>query len=112
MCKVLTYVARQHGTSGRRVRSNGRLGAVGVTSRGEPGAGGGSGYRSGSGSGSSSPYISHPLAICFAKMLSIMCWKVAGEFVRPKNITVSSNNPYFVVNAAFHQSSSAIRILL
>ena len=39
MCKVLTYVARQRGTSGRRVGSNGGSGAVGVTSRGEPGAG-------------------------------------------------------------------------
>jgi len=32
-------VARQCGTSGRRVGSNGGSGAVGVTSRGEPGAG-------------------------------------------------------------------------
>ena len=31
-------MARQRGTSGRRVASNGRSGAVGVTSRGEPGA--------------------------------------------------------------------------
>ena len=39
MCKVLTYVARQRGTSGRQVGSNGGSGAVGVTSRGELGAG-------------------------------------------------------------------------
>ena len=32
-------MARQHGTSGRRVGSNGGLGAVGATLRGEPGAG-------------------------------------------------------------------------
>jgi len=32
-------VARQRGTSGRRVGSNGGSGAVGVTSRGEPGVG-------------------------------------------------------------------------
>jgi len=32
-------MAHQRGTSGRRVGSNGGLGAVGVTSRGEPGAG-------------------------------------------------------------------------
>jgi len=32
-------VARQHSTGRRRVRSNGRLGAVGITSRGEPEAG-------------------------------------------------------------------------
>ena len=39
MCKVPSYVARQRGTSGRRVRSNGGSGVVGVTSRGEPGVG-------------------------------------------------------------------------
>jgi len=38
MCKVPTYVARQRGTSGRQVGSSGGSGAVGVTSRGEPGA--------------------------------------------------------------------------
>ena len=38
MCKVPSYVARQRGTSGRRVGRNGGSGAV--TSRGEPGAGG------------------------------------------------------------------------
>jgi len=32
-------VARQRGTSGRRVGSNGGSGAVGITSRGKPGAG-------------------------------------------------------------------------
>jgi len=39
MCKVLSYVAYQRGTSGRRLGSNGRSGAVGVTSGGGPGAG-------------------------------------------------------------------------
>ena len=39
MCKVLTYVARQRGTSRRQVGNNGGSGAVGVTLRGEPGAG-------------------------------------------------------------------------
>jgi len=39
MCKVPTYVARQRGTSGRRVGSSGGSGAVGVTSRSEPGVG-------------------------------------------------------------------------
>ena len=39
MCKVPSYVACQCGTSGRQVRSNGGSGAVGVTSRGEPGTG-------------------------------------------------------------------------
>ena len=37
-CKVPSYVAHQHGTSGRQFRSNGRSGAVGVISRGELGA--------------------------------------------------------------------------
>jgi len=32
-------VARQHGTSGRRVESDGESGAVGATLRGKPGAG-------------------------------------------------------------------------
>ena len=39
-------------------------------------------------------------------------WKVAGEFESPKNITVSSNNPFGVMNAAFHSSPSFIRMLL
>ena len=38
MCKVLSYVAHQHGTNGKRVENNGRSGAVGA--RGEPRAGG------------------------------------------------------------------------
>jgi len=37
-CKVPSYVARQRGTSRRRVGSNGGSGAVGVLSRSEPGA--------------------------------------------------------------------------
>lgn len=45
--------------------------------------------------------------------MSLMCaWKVAGEFVSPKNITVGSNNPLFVTNVAFHSSPSLIRMLL
>jgi len=39
MCKVPSYMAHQRGTSRRRVGSNGWLGAVGATSRGEPEAG-------------------------------------------------------------------------
>ena len=35
-----------------------------------------------------------------------MVWNVAGELVSPKNITVGSNGPLFVLKAAFHQSSS------
>ena len=54
----------------------------------------------------------HPSAISFWKMLFIIVWKVAGELVNPKNITSGSNNPQFVLNAAFHSSPSLIRILL
>ena len=39
-------------------------------------------------------------------------WKVAGEFERPKNITVGSNNPFGVMKAAFHSSPSFIQMLL
>jgi hypothetical protein len=41
-----------------------------------------------------------------------MLWNVAGELQRPKNMTVGSNNPLCVLNAAFHWSPSLIRILL
>ena len=36
----------------------------------------------------------------------IIIWKVAGEFVRPKNIMVGSNSPSGVRNAAFYLSPS------
>ena len=41
-----------------------------------------------------------------------MVWKVAGEFVSPKNITVGSNSPSGVRNAPFHLSPSLIQMLL
>ena len=41
-----------------------------------------------------------------------MVWKVAGEFVSPKNITLGSNRPWLVMNAAFHSSPFLIRTLL
>ena len=44
--------------------------------------------------------------------LFIIVWKVAGEFVSPKYITVSSYTPICVVNAIFYLSSSLILILL
>ena len=56
--------------------------------------------------------LSHPCAISLWKMSSIMVWKVAGEFVRPKNMTVGSNNPSEVLKAAFHSSPSLIWMLL
>jgi len=42
----------------------------------------------------------------------IMVWNVAGELVKPKNITVGSNDPSGVVNAAFHLFPPFIYILL
>jgi len=44
--------------------------------------------------------------------LFIITWKVAGEFVRLKNMTRGSNDPSSVVNTAFHSSPSFILILL
>ena len=41
-----------------------------------------------------------------------MAWKVAGEFVRLKNITLGSKSPRLVTNATFHLSPSLIRTLL
>ena len=41
-----------------------------------------------------------------------MVWNIAGELIRPKNITVSSNDPSDVMNAAFYLSPSFICILL
>jgi hypothetical protein len=38
--------------------------------------------------------------------------KVAGELLIPKNITVGSNKPLFVRNAAFYSSPSLILMLL
>ena len=46
------------------------------------------------------------------KMLSIIAWKVAGELHNPKNITVGSKSPRFVLKAAFHWSPSHIQTLL
>ena len=41
-----------------------------------------------------------------------MVWKVAGELVSPKNITVGLYNPSLVMNAAFHPSFSLMRTSL
>src|SRR5437588_5327158 len=43
---------------------------------------------------------------------SIIVWKVAGELVRPKNMTRHSNNPLLVLKAVFHSSPSLMRTLL
>src|SRR6267154_4810404 len=53
-----------------------------------------------------------PVAISLRKVASIMVWKVAGELVSPKNITVGSKSPLFVLKAAFHWSPSLMQILL
>src|SRR6266478_1516482 len=55
---------------------------------------------------------SHPWVTSVRKMVFIIIWKVAGEFVSPKNITVGSNSPSGVRNVAFHSSPSLIRMLL
>src|SRR5258708_40194105 len=61
----------------------------------------------------SSMYMeSHPWAISRRKIMFIIIWKVAGELVSPKNITVGSKSPSGVRNAAFHSSPSLIRTLL
>ena len=45
-------------------------------------------------------------------MSFINAWKVAGELHSPKNMTVGSNRPAGVLNAAFQQSESLMRMLL
>ena len=56
--------------------------------------------------------VSHFSAISGENMEFIMVWKVAGEFMRPKNITVGSNRPSLVIKAAFHSSPFLIQMLL
>ena len=46
------------------------------------------------------------------KMLFIIVWKVAGLFVRPKNMTCGSKSPQFVWKVAFHSSLLQIQTLL
>src|SRR5713226_7135730 len=55
---------------------------------------------------------SHPWAISRQKIMFIIIWKVAGELVSPKNITIGSKSPSGVRNAAFHLSPSLIQMLL
>ncbi len=45
-------------------------------------------------------------------MVFIIIWKVAGELVRLKNMTVGLNSPFGVRKVAFHSSPSLICILL
>ena len=53
-----------------------------------------------------------PVLIKFYKILLIIVWNIAGEFISPKNITIGSNNPSGVMNAAFYLSLSFICTLL
>jgi len=53
-----------------------------------------------------------PFATSGRNIVFIIIWKVARELVRPKNITVGSNNPLGVRKAAFHLSPGLIRMLL
>ena len=39
-------------------------------------------------------------------------WKIAGELVSPKNMTIGLNRPLLMQKAAFYSSSSLIQILL
>src|SRR6266852_6675605 len=55
---------------------------------------------------------SHPWVTSFRKIVFIIIWKVAGELVRPKNITIGSNSPSAVRKAAFHSSPGLMRMLL
>ena len=50
------------------------------------------------------------LSVRGQNILAIALQKVAGELVSPKNITVGWNSPRGVLNAAFHWSSSRIRM--
>jgi len=55
---------------------------------------------------------SHPWATSLWNIVFIIIWNVAGEFVKPKNMTVGSNSPSGVRDAAFHSSPSLMWMLL
>jgi len=55
---------------------------------------------------------SHPWATSLRNIVFIIIWKVAGEFINPKNMTVGLNSPSGVRNAAFHLSPSLMWMLL
>ena len=56
--------------------------------------------------------IRHPSVISLVKIAFIIIWKVAGELVSPKNMTVGSNSPWLVMNAALCSLPSLMRMLL
>ena len=53
-----------------------------------------------------------PSLIISLRISFIIAWSVAGEFVIPKNMTVGSKDPTYVVNALFYSSLSFILTLL
>jgi len=53
-----------------------------------------------------------PFATSGWNIVFIIIWNVAGELVRPKNMTIGSNNPSGVRKAAFHSSPGLIQMLL
>ena len=55
---------------------------------------------------------SHPSPTSIQKMVFIIIWNVARELVRPKDMTVGSNNPLWVRNAAFPSLPFLIQMLL
>src|SRR5258708_35871912 len=55
---------------------------------------------------------SQPWATCLWNMVFIIIWKVAGELVSPKNMTVGSKSPSGVKNAAFDSSPGLMCMLL
>src|SRR5712672_175248 len=56
--------------------------------------------------------VSQPSWILSSNIAFIMAWKVAGELVMPKNMTVGSYNPSLVMKAAFHLSPFLMCTLL
>jgi len=46
-----------------------------------------------------------PFATSGWNIVFIIIWNIVGELVSPKNMTVGSNSPSGVRNAAFHSSS-------
>ena len=56
--------------------------------------------------------MSYPSVISLAKIAFIIIWKVAGELVSPKNMTVGSNSPWFVMNVALCLSPFLMQTLL
>ena len=57
-------------------------------------------------------FTTSPVLIKSYRILFIIVWNIAGEFISPKNITIGLNNSFNIVNAAFHLSLSFIYILL